>query len=192
MRVVAEAPHLRHLAALVLLGTTSAALLEYLFKAKAVETFGPGDHLLRFFALYYAATSLLTFVAPGAVEPRRARALWPRADHEHAVDRAARRQHRRAARARLRQRPRGPRAASRFSAARGSAPAYELFYTPIPAAEKRAAKSVIDVAFDRLGDAVGGGLVRLAILLMPLRRQSSTILWLAIAASLARSSSPAG
>ena len=37
---------------------------------------------------------------------------------------------------------------------------YELFYTPIPAAEKRAAKSIIDVAFDRLGDAVGGGLVR--------------------------------
>ncbi len=58
LRVIAEAPHLRHLMALVLLGTTSAALLDYLFKAKAVETFGPGDGLLRFFALYYAATSL--------------------------------------------------------------------------------------------------------------------------------------
>src|SRR6185436_1259103 len=40
LRVIAGAPHLRHLMLLVLLGTTSAALLEYLFKAKAVETFG--------------------------------------------------------------------------------------------------------------------------------------------------------
>jgi AAA family ATP:ADP antiporter len=59
---VAEQPHLRNLAALVLLGTTSAALLEYLFKVRAVETFGPGDHLLRFFAVYYAVTSLVTFL----------------------------------------------------------------------------------------------------------------------------------
>ena len=33
---------------------------------------------------------------------------------------------------------------------------YETLYTPIPAADKRAAKSIIDVAFDRMGDAVGG------------------------------------
>ena len=62
LRVIAEAPYLRHLAALVLLGTTGAALVDYLFKAQAVETFGRGDHLLRFFALYYAATSLITFI----------------------------------------------------------------------------------------------------------------------------------
>jgi len=37
---------------------------------------------------------------------------------------------------------------------------YEIFYTPIPSREKRAAKSLIDVGFDRLGDAAGGGLVR--------------------------------
>src|SRR3954467_12606475 len=62
LRVVAESPHLRHLAALVLLGTTSAALVEYLFKAKAFETLGPGDHLLRFFSFYYAATSFATLL----------------------------------------------------------------------------------------------------------------------------------
>lgn len=44
LRVVAETPYLRHLAALVLLGTTSAALVDYLFKAQAVETFGRGDN----------------------------------------------------------------------------------------------------------------------------------------------------
>ncbi len=61
-RVLAEAPYLRNLAALVLLGTIGAALIDYLFKAQAVATFGRGEGLLRFFAIYYAATSLLTFV----------------------------------------------------------------------------------------------------------------------------------
>src|SRR4029078_5443340 len=61
IRTVAEASHLRHLAALVCFVTTSAALLEYLFKVQAVETLGRGDHLLRFFAIYYAATSLIAF-----------------------------------------------------------------------------------------------------------------------------------
>ena len=65
---VADAPYLRNLALLVLLGTTGAALVDYLFKAQAVETFGRGDNLLRFFALYYAATSLLTFVAADVVD----------------------------------------------------------------------------------------------------------------------------
>ena len=51
---------MRHLVALVLLGSTSAALLDYLFKAKAVEAIGTGDQFLRLFAPYYAAISLLT------------------------------------------------------------------------------------------------------------------------------------
>src|SRR4029453_11636388 len=44
---------------------------------------------------------------------------------------------------------------------------YELFYTPMRAEEKRAAKAVIDVGFDRVGDAIGGSLVRLTLLLAP-------------------------
>jgi hypothetical protein len=59
---------------------------------------------------------------------------------------------------------------------------YEIFYTPIPADEKRAAKSIIDVGFDRLGDAVGGGLVLLLILL-PAARQYSALLLAAVACS---------
>jgi len=61
---------------------------------------------------------------------------------------------------------------------------YELFYTPIPAAEKRAAKTLIDVGFDRLGDGIGGALVRAAVLLAP-ASQSSAILGLAIGCSAA-------
>src|SRR5688572_18170991 len=45
LRVLAEAPYLRNLAALVLLGTVAAMLAEYVFKVKAVEVFGRGDAL---------------------------------------------------------------------------------------------------------------------------------------------------
>jgi hypothetical protein len=181
LRVVADSPHLRHLAALVLLGTTGAALAEYLFKARAFETLGPGDHLLRFFSLYYAATSLvalilqtllsrpmverfglaLTMSTPSiALLAGSVTSLIAPSFGGVVVTRAGE------------------------SIFRGSwfRSSYELFYTPIPAAEKRAAKSVVDVAFDRLGDAAGGGLVRLAVLLPP-AAVASTILALAIAAS---------
>jgi hypothetical protein len=60
--------------------------------------------------------------------------------------------------------------------------AYELFYTPIPAKEKRAAKSLIDVGFDRLGEAMGGGLVRL-LLLAPLAFQYNAIMSSAVICS---------
>ena len=181
LRVIAEAPYLRHLAALVLLGSTSAALLDYLFKVKAVETIGTGDQLLRFFALYYAAISVLTFALQvvssrtalerfglglttstpsiallagslgGLVTPGFASLAMARAGE---------------------------------SIFRGSwfRAGYELFYTPIPAIEKRAVKSIVDVSADRLGDAVGGALVRLALLLGP-AVHSSAILWMAIASS---------
>src|SRR6185503_11341464 len=59
---------------------------------------------------------------------------------------------------------------------------YELFYTPILPAEKRAAKSIIDVGFDRLGDAAGGGLVRALLFVTP-ALQYRAILTAAIACS---------
>ena len=166
LRVVADAPHLHHLAALVLLGTTSAALVEYLFKARAVETFGPGDQLLRFFALYYAATSLITFVlqtlSSRSVLERFGLGLTTSTPSIALLAGSV---------AGLLAPGFGSLLVARGAESifRGSwfRAGYELFYTPIPAAEKRAAKSVIDVAFDRLGDAVGGGLVRLAVLLTP-------------------------
>ena len=54
VRVLAETPYLRHLALLVLLGTASAALIDYAFKAQAVAALGSGESLLRFFGAYYA------------------------------------------------------------------------------------------------------------------------------------------
>ncbi len=181
LRVIAGAPHLQYLAALVLFGTTSAALLEYLFKAKVVETIGAGDQLLRFFAVYYAGTSVVTFVFQLA---------WSRAMLERfglAMTLSTPSLSALAGSVAALVAPgfgsvlvaRGGESILRGSWFRAG---YELFYTPIPAAEKRAAKSVIDVGFDRLGDAAGGGLVRLAVLFAP-AAQSSAILWLAMASS---------
>jgi len=181
LRVVAETPRLRNLAGLVLLGTTGAAMVDYLFKAQAVEVFGRGDNLLRFFALYYAITSLITFV----LQTSTSRLLLERFGLGMTTS---------APSGALLAGSLGSLIAPGFGSllfARGSESVfrssffragYELFYTPMPAAEKRAAKSLIDVAFDRLGDAVGGGLVRLTVLLAP-AAQSSAILSVAIACS---------
>jgi AAA family ATP:ADP antiporter len=183
LRVIAEAPYLRYLAALVLLGTTGAALLDYLFKMTAVETFGRGENLLRFFAVYYAATSLVTFV----VQMSSSRFMLERFGLALTTST-----------------PSGALLAAgiggfiapgfgTIAVARGAESVfrgslfragYELFYTPIPAVEKRAAKSIIDVAFDRLGDAVGGGMVRIVLLAAP-AAQYSTILSLAMGCSAA-------
>lgn len=182
VRVIAETPYLRQLAILVLLGTTGAALVDYLFKASAVDTFGRGDQLLRFFALYYAGTSIVTLVL--------------QASSAHVV----------LERCGLGATASTPSVAlllgslvglvapgfGSLVAARGGESilrsswfraGYELFYTPIPAEEKRAAKSLIDVVFDRLGDASGGALVRASILLVPALHRP-TLLVLAAACSL--------
>jgi hypothetical protein len=181
-RVLASSPHLRNLAGLVLLGTTGAALVDYLFKAQAIESFGRGDTLLRFFALYYAATSLLAF------------ALQTSASHKFldrfglAVSAGT---------------PAGallagslaslvaPGLGSLLVARAGESifrssffrAGYELFYTPIPLRDKRAAKTLIDVGFDRLGDGLGGALVRLAVLAVP-AMQAPAILTLAMVCAL--------
>ncbi|RPI53220.1 MAG: HEAT repeat domain-containing protein, partial [Acidobacteria bacterium] len=181
LRTIAQAPHLRHLVVLVLLGSTSAALLDYLFKAKAVEAIGTGDQLLRFFALYYAATGLVTFILQ-MVSSRVALERFGLALTTSTPSIAL-----------LAGSIGGlvtPGFHSLMAARAGEAifrgswfrAGYELFYTPIPAAEKRAVKSIVDVGVDRAGDAFGGGLIRLAALLAP-ALQSPAILWMAIASS---------
>jgi AAA family ATP:ADP antiporter len=181
LQVLARAPYLRNLAAMVLLGTLSAAILDYVFKAQAVAMLGNGENLLRFFALYYAAVSLITFV----VQTSSARVVLEKAGLaltagtpslalvggglgallapglESAIV------------------ARGAESVFRGSLHRA---AYELFYTPIAVSEKRAAKSLIDVGMDRLGDAAGGLAVRLTLFAAPAMHLSIGIV-LAIGAS---------
>jgi hypothetical protein len=182
LRVLHEASYLQNLALLVLLGAIGAALLDYVFKAQAVDAFGRGERLLTFFAVYYAGTSLLTFLLQTSFSQR-------------ALERFG-----------LGMVTGTPSAAllvggvgslvapglAGVAVARGVESifrgglfrsAYELFYTPIPAAEKRAAKSLIDVGIDRLGDALGGALVQGVLLVFVPATQHPAILVLMIASS---------
>jgi ATP:ADP antiporter, AAA family len=178
LRALTGAPYLRNLAVFVLLSTMGATLVDYVFKAQAVETVGRGEALLRFFAIYYAATALLALIvqilasAPslaklglglttstpplalcvGGLGAILSPGLWSVVAL------------------------RGGETVFRGSLFRTG---YEVFYTPVPPDEKRAAKSLIDVGFDRLGDALGGGLISLVILL-PSASQYNAMIGLAI------------
>jgi hypothetical protein len=179
LRVLHDAPYLRNLAGLVLVGTLSAALLDYLFKAQAVAAFGRSEGLIRFFAFYYSATSLITF----ALQTSSARfslerlglaattgtpsiavlvggivgLIAPGLPSLVAV--------------------RGSESIFRGALFRS---AYELFYTPMPPAERRAAKSLIDVGVDRFGDAMGGGVIQLVLILLAPASQYAALLAVAI------------
>jgi hypothetical protein len=175
LRVLGRAPYLRDLAGLVLLGTVAATLIDYVFKAQAVASFGRGDMLLRFFAIYYAGISVVTFVLQSSLSRSVLERLGLGATtaspsvalviggigsllapgFEGVIV-----------------------ARSGEAVVRGSLfrSAYEVLYTPIPVDEKRAAKSAIDVGCDRLGDAIGGGLIRLLLTAVPLAPQNAMIL----------------
>ena len=180
-RIVAQEPYLRSLAVLVLLGTLSAALIDYVFKAHAVATFQQGEGLLRFFAIFYMVIGLLTFLLqtalgrvsleklglaktvatlPGAVVVGALGVFFAPGLASASVARASE-------------------AVLRSSLFRSG---YELFYTPISLREKRATKSLIDVGFQRLGDALGGGTVRLLLFLGPQLAQSAMLISAALIA----------
>ena len=165
--VFRRAPFLVSLAVLVFLGTTSAQMIDYLFKSGAAQSFGgKSPALLRYFALFYTGAQILTFLVqtlgnrfaleklglsrtvtslPLTVGIGSAAALLV---PSFTVTTALR----------------GLELIMRGSLFRAG---YELFYTPIPPREKRSVKVLIDVGCDRLGDAAGAAIVQLAIWLGP-------------------------
>lgn len=166
IQIVKEVDYLRNLAVLILLVTVAAAFVDYVFKARASERFPGGGELMRFFALFYTGVSVVTF----AVQTTAGRFSLERLGLSRTV-------------ATL---PIGVAAGSVSAIAlpglvtAGIARAteavlrsslfrsgYELFYTPILPAEKRATKPILDVGVDRLGDAAGGALIRAAIVVAP-------------------------
>lgn len=181
--VLRRAPFLRDLAMLVLLGTLSAAFVDYLFKAGAAASFGKGAPLLRFFAVFYTSIQIITLV----VQTSLTRLSLEKLGLSRTVG--------------------GLPAANSFMAGagllfpvfpvfaaaraaeytmRGSLfrSGYELLYTPVAPAEKRAAKTLIDVATDRAGDALGAGIIQV-LLLFTGAFLTTELLGLTLAASLA-------
>lgn len=166
LKLFRRAPYLLMIALVVMAGTSSATILDFLFKSGASEAYGKGADLLRFFARFYISTQILTFLAqtwlarrtlqhlgigrtlsslPLSVGTGSLAALLIPGFPMYMLIRSAE------------------------YVLRGSLfrSAYELLYTPVPKSEKRAAKTLIDVVCDRSGDAVGNGVVQLLLWVGP-------------------------
>ncbi len=183
LRRLLVTPYLRNLALLVFGSAASVALLDYVFKAQAAGVARQGLDLVRLFSAFYAIVGVLTFVAQtlltrralervglarsigalhgGLIVGGMASALLP---GPWTVGLA-----------------RGLEGVLRGSLFRTS---YEMFYTPIPAAEKRATKTLVDVGCERLGDVTGAGLTALVLLMVPMISQP-VLLALAVLTALA-------
>jgi hypothetical protein len=161
-RAVSQSALLKTLAAIVLLGSVGAALLDYVFKVYATQTWGQGRELLRYFAFFYTGVAVLSFLLqsaaaklflgkfglgktvltmPGTLLSGSLLALLIPGAAVAAAARAAE-------------------AAVRGSLFRAG---YETCYTPVPAAQKRLAKTFIDVVSERGGDALGAGIVMVCL-----------------------------
>jgi hypothetical protein len=164
LAALARVPYLRNLASVVLLGTLAATLLDYLMKVQASAVVGEGDALIHFFSLYYALTGVAVF-ALQAVSTRYATERLGLAGALAAPSAGVLAGCGAALIApglATTVMARGTESMFRGSIFRS---AYEVFFTPLPPGQKRAAKSIVDVGFDRLGEASGAGIVALALLL---------------------------
>ncbi|HSD67823.1 MAG TPA: hypothetical protein VLF95_14040, partial [Vicinamibacteria bacterium] len=164
--VLVRNPYLRTIALVVGLGAVVEALVDFLFKAEAATRFGSGASLLGAFAAFHAGMSVLSLVVQASASRATLRhlgiagtvALRPAFTAVSAIVGVA------APRLATATLARGAHEALTNSLFRS---AYELLYTPLPEAEKRRAKAVIDVAVDKLGALLGSGTIALALALAP-------------------------
>ncbi|MBL8977289.1 MAG: hypothetical protein JNM53_02670, partial [Gemmatimonadetes bacterium] len=146
--------HLRLLALLVVLTAMAEGVLDWVFKSRALAAAPSGEELLRFFALFYTATALIgVLLQSTAIRAAMARlgfarsaALLPAGVSLGALGGLLL-----AGLAPLIL-ARGTEIVLRNSIFRS---AYELLFTPVPPAEKRATKLLVDVGATRLGDMAG-------------------------------------
>lgn len=161
---IARVSLLRRLATITVVVTVVAALLDYVFKASVTEQVHDRD-LARVFATFHGVVGLATALAawfgraalrswglartlailPGAVIGFGALALIAPGFGSFAV-------------------LRGTENVVRNSLYRE---AYEVFYTPLMASDRRATKTVIDVGVERFGDLLGGLAVLVILALAP-------------------------
>lgn len=159
-------PYLKLLGALVLLTALAAGVLDFAFKAEAEAVHHSREDLVRFFAIFYTATSLVTLLAqtmlsravleklgiggtiallPGAIVLSGTLGAGVTRLWTVALARASE-------------------AVLSSSLYRSG---YELLFTPLAAHKRRAVKTTIDVGFDRVGGAVASVLVMLLVALAP-------------------------
>ncbi len=162
--VVTRSRLLRNLGIVVVLGAVAAGVLDYVFKADIVATASSGG-LLRSLAIYYTVTGVLTAVVQVAIcGPLIARLGVPRSVATLPLVVTAFGLVALAVPAAVGAMvARGAEAITRSSIYRAG---YELLYAPLPEADKRPAKIVLDVGAERIGDLVGAQLVGLIVYLM--------------------------
>jgi len=178
LRVLSEAPYLRTLAALVLLGTIAETFVDQAFKTQVQAAAGKGPTLGSFFALYYAGLSLITFI----VQTGGSRYVLEKLGLAVATGTPALMLLVGGAATLLvpglrnMTLTRAGEAVFRGSIYRAG---YELFYTPIASDDRRAVKSLIDVGVDRTGDIIGATITQ-QVLWIPQPGQTTVLLSLAV------------
>jgi AAA family ATP:ADP antiporter len=160
-KALRDSPHLRTIALMVVLVTAGAGVLDYLLKWRVTIELQTGPNLLRFFAVFYGAIQIFTFIAqtgasraiqklgigrtmstlPAGVGLASLVALiysaWPVIGIVRGIE-----------------------AVLRNSLFRSG---YELFFVPMDVAERRRTKTFIDVTCDRAGEALGAGIVQVLL-----------------------------
>lgn len=154
IETIGKDAYLRRIAATILLLGAVGVLVDYGMKAEADATYADSASLLSFFAAFYVATSLLTFLMQGSVARPLLRkvglggtmAVLPLAIALNAGLSAI------WARLWTTTLARGTQTVLSSSLFRSG---YELLYTPIPPLKKRATKALIDIACNRIGYGLG-------------------------------------
>jgi len=165
-QMLRDAPYLRNLSIIVMLGAVTSGLLDYVFSAEVAKAFAKGPALLSFFSLFWLVVGVLTFafqtllgrvaleklglattvgILPGVVVLGGAFGLAVPGLLSTSL-------------------LRGAEAVQRNSLFRS---AYELLYTPLSEQKKRSTKTFIDVGLDRIGTVAASGITLLTLQLNP-------------------------
>ena len=184
MRSVTSDGYLRTIATLVTLTGLSSAVVDFAFKATVHDRLPSGEALVGFFALFYTATSVVSVLLqlslarwlPAHAGLGTALSVMPMVVVGLSLLGIAVPQPwvvivLRASGVSLE--------TSLFRAA------YEPLYAPLPISQKRATKTIIDVAADRLGEALGSGWVLVAASVLPALASKAGLVAAVIASSLA-------
>jgi len=176
-------PYLRNLALLVVGCSVSSTLLDYVFKAQAFDTVHQSLGLMRVFSAFYVVVAILTF----AIQALFSRWFLERAGIAPTIGTLPGAVVVGSVSAALMPGPwsvglaRGLEGVLHGSLFRAGC---EVLYTPIPAAEKRATKTLVDIGCDRMGDIVGAGLIVLALIVAPIASTATLLGFSALLAAL--------
>ncbi|HYQ89213.1 MAG TPA: hypothetical protein VEU09_06270 [Candidatus Binatia bacterium] len=183
LQAVARSSYLRGLIALVVLVTISEGFLDLALKSRAASALHDERELLRFFAVFYAAVSIVTLLVQmvasrrvlGALGPARAAGILPAGVAVASAGAFLAPGLPTAAFAR------GTEGVLSNSIFRGG---YEVLFTPVSPRDKRAVKPLADVGAARVGDLIAAGLAQV-VLVVSMAHAPVLLTALALVASLA-------